>query len=220
MVKPRAARKGKSRKPRRRQPNRRRVSLFPPIIPFDKVYLNVVLRNVIQNATQPVNSTIEGDITIKSIFDGAWSKLRECFSEVWFLKVHVYVMSGVGFDEPGYHLINVAPKQEYEVTAKTSFAMMASLPGTRTARLTRMVSGVWYPTGMDEKLWFKTDSPVTLTKYLYRSSCQKTGGQATASFPVDITIDCHVKLRGVNYTALARRYEDDGLDAEFVNLAT
>lgn len=220
MVKSHAARKGKSRQPRRGKPNRRRVSIFPPVIPFDKVFVNVVLRHVIQNAVQPINSSIVGSVSIKDMFDGPWSKLRECFSEVWILKIHVYVMSGVGFDEPGYHLLNVAPKKEFEVTDKTSFATLASLPGTRTSRITRMVSGIWHPTGMDERIWFKTDSVGVLMEYLYRSSCQKSNGTASKSFPVDITIDCHVKLRGVNYTALMRKSEDEGLDADFVNLTT
>lgn len=220
MAKSSATRKGKSRKPRRRQPNRRRNSIFPPIIPFDKVFVNVVLRHVIQLPDRPINSVTEQDITIKDMFDGPWSKLRECFSQVWIGKIHVYAMTGVGFEEPGYHLINVAPNKEFEISAKTSFAMLASLPGTKTARISRMVSSVWYPTGMDERKWFKTDSTDCLLQYVYQSSCQKTDGKAAGTFPVDFTVDCHVKLRGVNYTSLQRSFEDEGLDAEFVNLST
>lgn len=220
MVKSSAARKSKSRKPRRRQIARRREPLFPPVIPFDKVFLNVVLRHVIQNPSQPINSYIMTDISIKSMFDGLWSKLRECFSQVWIVKIHIYAMAGVGFDEPGYHLMNLAPNKEFEVSEKTSFATLASLPGTRTSRITRMVSGVWYPTGMDERVWHKTDSETALMDYIYRSSCQKSSGAASANYPVDITVDYHVKLRGISYTSLQRIDEMVGLDAEFVDLAT
>lgn len=220
MARSTKSRKNKSRKSRRRTVSRKRDSVFPPIIPFNRVFLNVVMRQVIQYPKQELNSTITGSVTVKSMFDGMWKKLGECFSQVWITKIHVYAMTGVGFDEPGYHLMNVAPDKEFEVSANTSFATMAGLPGTRTSRITRMVSGIWYPTGMDERLWFKTDSSTVLTDYIYKASCQKAGGTATTSFPLDITIDCHVKLRGINYQSLQRSADEHGLDVEFVNLAT
>lgn len=220
MVKSVAARKGKGRKSRGRATRSRRQSSFPPVIPFDKVFLNMVMRQTQQVESQPINSHIEGAISIKGMFDGIWSHLRDCFSQVWIVKVTVYIMAGVGYDEPGYHLINMAPKNEFDITAGTKFVTLASLPGTRTARITRMVSGTWRPTGMDERMWFKTDSNAVLFEYFYKSSCQKSGGTATASYPVEITVDYHVKLRGINYRTLAESNSDDGLDAEFVSLST
>lgn len=223
MVKSFAARKGKGRKPRRRTNRRRHIapqSPFPPIIPFDRMYMNVVLRQVIQYPDQPINASLEGFVSVRNMFDGVWVKMRDIFSQMWVVKIHVYVMAGVGFEEPGYHLINVAPQDEFKITAKTSFTTLAGLPGTRTSRITRMVSGVWYPTGMDERKWYSIKDDAVLADYVYKSSCQKSGGTASSTYPVDVTIDCHVKLRGVSYTRLQRSVEEDGLDAEFVNLAT
>lgn len=226
MVKSSAARKGKSRKLRGRQPNRRRSPLFPPVVPFDRVFCNLVLRQTLQYPKLAINSMISGGITVKSMFDGVWSKLRDCFSQVWIVKVTVYAMAGVGFDEPGYHLLNLAPNKEFEITSKTTFPVLASLPGTRTSRIMRMVSGTWHPTGMDERKWLKTDSMTALMDYVYMSSCQTSDGKASAAYPLELTFDCHVKLRGINSNILNPTADppsgevDERMADGFVNLST
>lgn len=220
MVKRASTRKNKSRKPRRRSANARRLSNFPPAIPFHLCFMNVVLRHVLEYSTQPINSRLDSAITIADMFDGPWTELRGVFSEVKVLKVHIYAMSGSSFDERGYHAINLAPMNEFEISEKTTFPMLMSLPGTKADRITRLVSAVWYPTAPNERMWMKTDSNAKLMDWTYMSHAQASGGTAAASYPLEITIDAHVKVRGVSYQRLKARASDGELDAEFVNLAT
>lgn len=223
MVKSFAAMRKKSRTPRRRRPNSRRTTIFPPIIPFDKVIMNVVTRHVYEYSEYPKNSVFNGSLSIKSILNGPWSKLRDCFSQLWILKVHMYAVTGAGLNEPGYHLINLAPSDEFSYTDQTKFSTLASLPGTETSRIATTVSSVWYPTGMDERRWFETDNQLTLMQYIYQTAGQRSKGQGKTeveTFPVTFTFDCHVKLRGVNNAMLKRRVEGDEFGAKFVNLTT
>lgn len=194
---------------------------FPPPIPFNMCFMDVVLRHVEEHSSQAINSRIDKDITVAGLFAGVWAGLGTTFSQVRVKKVHIYAQAGVGLNERGYHAINFAPKMEFEINEKTSFSVLATLPGTRMARITRMVSGVWYPTGPNERMWMKTDLTDALFDYTYMSDSQISGGAATATSPLIVTIDAHVRLRGINYSKLKSNVEQgDELDAEFVNLAT
>lgn len=218
MVKPIKNRKNKSRKSRPRQ-TRRRLLMYPPMIPFNMCFLNVVLRHVINYDKQAINSRIDKAVSMEELFSSPWSHLREVFSQVKVKKIHVYVSALTSYSERGMHAINVAPKSEFNLSDKLTFSLLMSTPGTRAGRLTQLVSGVWFPTGTDERLWFSTTSKASLMDFTYMATGQLSGGTATATYPVEITIDAHVKLRGINYSGLAIR-ESMELDSEFVNLAT
>lgn len=193
---------------------------FPPVIPFHTVFMDIVLRSVISYPTQPINSRVDTSVTITSIFNGVWSSLRDTFSQVKLHRIHVYVMTGVGVEERGYHALNVAPRSEYQITEKTTFSTLMAIPGTKMARVTRTVSGVWFPTEPSEKGWNLTAAKSSLMEFVYMSKDMVSGGTATATYPVEITIDAHVRLRGVSYTKLQDVKATDDLDAEFVLLAT
>lgn len=221
MVKKTSTRKNNRRKSRGRITRPRRVSEFPPAIPFNACFMDVVLRHVTEYPSQAINSRIDKAIAVSDLFDGVWAGLGTTFSQVRIKKIHLYAQSGVGFSERGYHAINLAPKVEFEITENTKFSTLATLPGTKMARITRLVSGLWYPTGPDERLWTKTDSKAALMDFTYMSDLQKSDGAATATSPLVMTMDAHVRLRGINYSKLKGTLEQgDELDAEFVNLAT
>lgn len=129
--------------------------------------------------------------------------MKSVFSQIRVTKAILYVTSGVGANERGFHAVNMAPKDEFEVSAKTSFTSFASLPGTRMSRIGRMISAEWHPTGSSERNWFKVDSAATIFDYCYRSESMDDGGKSTATYPVELVMDFHVKLRGVNYSKLA-----------------
>lgn len=164
--------------------------------------MDIVLRHVVENERLPINGRIDQSITISGLFASPWDTIGTTFSQVRLKRLHIYVQTGVGCEERGYHAINVAPKVEFEVTDKTSFPLLCSLPGTRMARITRMISGVWIPTGPDERMWMKTDSAAALAEYVYLVNGQKGDGTANQTFPVTVTIDAHVQLRRVNYAKL------------------
>lgn len=190
------------------------------MIPFHTVFMDIVLRHVVSNASQPINSRIDEGITIKSLFSGPWSGIAETFSQVKVKRVHLYASAGVGYEERGYHLLNLSPRMEFEVTGTTKFDVLMTLPGTKMNRMTRMVSSVWFPTDPSERMWLKTDSGASLMDYSYMSKGQTSGGTAAANYPLEIVIDAHVRVRGVNYAKLKSTLDGDELDAEFINLAT
>lgn len=220
MVRPIKNRKNKSRRLKRRPIRRQPRLRFPPVIPFHTVFVDMTLRNVITYDKQPINSRIDTILTIDSIFDGPWSTLRDSFSQVRVKHISIYVTSGVGFDERGFHVLNVAPKSEFQVNDKTTFPVLAALPGSKQARITQMLTGVWYPTGPDERSWNLTMAKSGLVDFTYMCRDMVSNGTASATFPLEITIDSHVRLRGVNYHQLQPTAVDDDLDVEFVHLAT
>lgn len=220
MVKASKNRKDHRRRSSRRAFGKRRVLNFPPVIPFHTVFMDIVLRNVIGYPSQPINSRIDIGISFNSIFDGVWTSLRGVFSQVKLKKVHVYVMSGVGLGERGYHAMNLAPKNEYQINEKTTFQVLTALPGTKMARITQMVTGVWFPTEPADKSWNLVNSQAALVEMTYMSKDIVSSGTASSSYPVEITIDAHVKLRGVNYQRLQIEHANNALDVEFVHLAT
>lgn len=221
MVKKTTTRKNNSRKSRRRTTRPRRVNNFPPAIPFNMCFMDVVLRHVSEHKSQPINSRIDVPVAVSKLFEGVWAELGTTFSQVRIKKIHLYAQSGVGYSDRGYHAMNLAPKLEFEITDKTNFQTLATLPGTRMSRITRMISSVWYPTGPDERMWMKTDSNAVLMDYTYMSDAQKSDGAASVTSPLIITMDAHVRLRGINYSKLQNALAiGEELDAEFVNLAT
>lgn len=228
MVKKAPVRKNNRSKPGRRTTRRRNISGYPPPIPFDKCFMDVTLRQSLENSSMAINTRLDKTLTIASLFDGPWISLRSTFSQVKVKKIHIYAIPAVGLDECGWHAINVAPPSEFVISEKTSFSLLTSLPGTKIGRISRLLTSVWYPTSPDEREWVETDSTKNLIDYCYMSNGMQSHGKATATYPIEFIVDAHVRLRGVHKTRLGRHRSDmtmgdandDELDAEFVNLAT
>lgn len=214
MVKPIKARKNRRRKPGRKARISKRRLGFPPVISFNKCFMDITLRHVLSFEKQPINSWQSIPISIASLFDGPWDNLRLCFSEVKVKRIHVYAMSGVSLSERGYHALNVAPKAEFDISEKIKFQTLMSIPGTNADRINRTISGVWYPTSTSERLWFSIASQAALVEAVYMSTAQISSGAVSSNFPLEMTIDAHVRVRGVNYLQGVARLEARESEAE------
>lgn len=194
---------------------------FPPVIPFNKCFMDITLRHVMSFDKQPINSWQTLSLTPAMLFNGPWDILRSCFSETKVKRINVYAMAGVGYDERGYHALNVAPKAEFNITSNVKFQTFLSLPGTKADRISRSLHGTWFPTSPAERVWFPIGSVVTFVDMVYISTSQVSSGSASASFPLEITIDAHVRVRGVKYHENAAKFEQQqlGADMDFVRIA-
>lgn len=218
MGKPIKTGKSRSRKIRGKARFRRGRVNLPPVIPFNRCYMDVVLRHVLNFERQPLNSWLEVPISVSSLFDGPWTPLRSCFSQVKIKRVHVYAMTGVGFDERGYHAINLSAAAEYSISNKIAFPLLLSLPGSKADRIHRMLINTWFPTSAAERLWFATDSGMKIADMIYMSNAQVSSGSAVNMYPVEITIDAHVRVRGVNVAKAFVAQHSESPEIDFVRI--
>lgn len=189
---------------------------FPPTISFNRVGMRAILRHVIVNPAQPINSLVSNAVKISDLTNAPWDGLKAVFSQVKVMKVHMYALAGVGTAGNGYHVLNLAPLNEFEHTKSTTFSTLCTLPGSKMDVIGRMITAEWHPTGSDERQWFKIDAKNELMDYVYMTNCQGSKGAAAASFPLELTLDVYIKFRGINYqkltSTLCRTMSPCGLD--------
>lgn len=183
--------------------------------------MDITLRHVMSFEKQPINSWQTISFSPAMLFNGPWDMLKSCFSEVKVKRISVYALTGVGYNERGYHALNVAPKTEFDFAPSVKFNTFLSLPGTNADRISRTLNGIWYPTSPAERVWFPISGTNTFVDLVYISTSQVSTGSASASFPLEITVDAHVRLRGVKYHQNAAKYEQQqlGADMDFVRIA-
>lgn len=170
-----------------------------PVIPFSKHFMDTTVRMTTVQSLLP-NAHAYRSLRINEFLSGNFTRLKSVFSQIRINRIELYLIPAIGLNRRGFHVVHLAPKDEFVYTKDLQFNVAASWPGSKMGRISESLSLTWHPTDSMEKVWFPTAAKTILVDFFYISTGMDELPDEVPEY--QLVFDFHVTLRGISKASL------------------